>query len=118
MSDIQPTPEPTEIERGGKDSLRIILRAVREGWQIPEAMYDIAPRVAASMLADKTLGARDRLRAIEILTAMARDKVSAAIALDKIQRLDGGEATDRIVVTPELQQRAEALIRRLEGDAA
>jgi len=53
-----------------------------------------------------------------VLAAMARDKINAAIALDKIERLESGTATDRIVVTPELQARAERIIaKRLGTDA-
>jgi hypothetical protein len=48
---------------------------------------------------------------------MARDKVNAAIALDKIQRLEEGEATERVVISPEIQARAREIIARRLGNA-
>jgi hypothetical protein len=49
------------------------------------------PRICTRILADEAASPRDRLRATEVLAAMARDKVNAAIALDKIERLEGGD---------------------------
>ena len=100
-----------------KESLRLLQRAVSEGWQIPEAVWGAAPRICTRILADENATPRDRLRATEVLAAMARDKVNAAIALDKIERLEGGDATERVVITPEIRARAEEIIRRRFGNA-
>lgn len=101
-----------------KAALRLLQRAVSEGWQIPDALWRAAPAMCARIMVDDQSDSRDRLRAAEVLAAMARDKVNAAIALDKIERLESGTATDRIVVTPELQARAERIIaKRLGTDA-
>ena len=100
-----------------KESLRLLQRAVSEGWQIPEAVWGAAPRICTRILADENATPRDRLRATEVLAAMARDKVNAAIALDKIERLEGGDATERVVITPEIRARAQEIIRRRFGNA-
>lgn len=107
-----PTGLDTSNRRDRNAALRMIRRAVNEGWQIPEAVYRAAPAICARMLADEMASPRDRLRAAEVLAAMVRDKVNAAIALDKMERLEGGQATDRIVVTPEIAARAREIIER------
>ena len=58
---------------------------------------------------------RDRLRAAEVLSAMHRDKVNAAIALDKIERLEGGQATERMEISPAIQARAREIIAKRLG---
>jgi hypothetical protein len=73
--------------------------------------------MAARLLVDPAASPRDRLRAAEVLSAMARDQINAAIALDKIERLEGGDATERVVITPEIRARAEEIIRRRFGNA-
>lgn len=100
-----------------KESLRLLQRAVSEGWQIPSTVWSSAPDICTRILADENATPRDRLRATEVLAAMARDKVNAAIALDKIERLEGGDATERVVITPEIRARAEEIIRRRFGNA-
>jgi hypothetical protein len=41
---------------------------------------------------------RDRIRASECLVALRRDRMEAAIQLDRIRRLDQGTATDRVEI--------------------
>jgi len=107
--------EPQTRQRA---ALRLLQRAVTHGWEIPEAVWRAAPGICARILANDAATARDRLRAAEVLAAMARDKVNAAIALDKLERLDGGEATERVVISPEIAARARAIIaKRLGSDA-
>jgi hypothetical protein len=74
-----------------------------------------APEICSRILSDDMAQPRDRLRAAEVLAAMARDKVNAAIALDKMERLDDGEATERVVISPEVAARARAIIARRLG---
>jgi hypothetical protein len=116
-----PPPLPAALDEPParqKAALRLLQRAVSEGWEIPESVWKAAPGICTRILADASVHPRDRLRATEVLAAMARDKINAAIALDKIERLESGTATDRIVVTPELQARAERIIaKRLGTDA-
>lgn len=115
-----PLPLPAALDEPParqKAALRLLQRAVSEGWQIPEAVWGAAPRICTRILADENATPRDRLRATEVLAAMARDKINAAIALDKIERLEGGDATERVVITPEIRARAEEIIRRRFGNA-
>jgi hypothetical protein len=100
-----------------KAALRLLQRAVTHGWEIPEAVWQAAPDVCARILNDDLSQSRDRLRAAEVLAAMARDKVNAAIALDKMERLDEGEATERVVISPEIEARAREIIARRLGNA-
>lgn len=107
--------EPPNRQRA---ALRLLQRAVTQGWEIPEAVWRAAPGICARILANEGATARDRLRAAEVLAAMARDKVNAAIALDKMERLDDGEATERVVITPEIRARAREIIARRLGNAS
>lgn len=106
-------PRPTNI----RSSLRTLQRAVNEGWQIPEAIIRAAPHICAKILMDNSASPREQLRAAEVLATMMRDTVSAAIALDKMERLDGGEATERLVITPEIRERARQIIAGQLGRA-
>lgn len=74
----------------------MIERAVRKGWKIPEDWTDKLPEVAARIAADPGKHDRDRLRALELIATLLRDNVSAAVALDKINRLDQGKATENV----------------------
>lgn len=74
-------------------SLRTLQRAVLNGWNIPQEWLDSLPEVAAQ-IARSGKSDRDRLRALEVLKSMADSRVAAAVALDKIERLDSGKATE------------------------
>ena len=78
-----------------RESLRIIEMAVRHGWDVPAEWRQSLPQVAARIAADHKATDRDRLRALQVLQAMARDRVDAAALLDKIERLDSGQPTER-----------------------
>ena len=95
--------------------LRLLQRAVREGWQIPEGVMKAAPNTATRIMLNENASVRDRLRAAEVLTAMMRDKISAAIALDKMERLDDGKATERVVISESIQARAREIIAKRLG---
>lgn len=97
--------------------MRLLQRALTHGWQIPEPVMQQAPEVCARILNDDMAQPRDRLRAAEVLAAMARDRVNTAIALDKMERLEEGEATERVVISPEIQARAREIIARRLGNA-
>jgi len=107
-----------EPESRQRSALRLLQKAVNHGWEIPEAVWRAAPGICARILANDAAQPRDRLRAAEVLAAMARDKVNAAIALDKMERLDDGEATERVVITPEIRARAREIIARRLGNAS
>ena len=123
MAPIDPPPPPVtpvldEPPSRQRSALRLLQRALTHGWQIPESVMKEAPDVCARILNDDMAQPRDRLRAAEVLAAMARDKVNTAIALDKMERLDDGEATERVVITPEIRARAREIIARRLGNAS
>ncbi len=111
----QPPSVLDEPESRQRSALRLLQKAVNHGWEIPEAVWRAAPGICARILANDAAQPRDRLRAAEVLAAMARDKINAAIALDKMERLDDGEATERVVISPEVAARARAIIARRLG---
>lgn len=102
-------------KRNQKASLRLLKRAVTAGWKIPDAVMEQAPDICSRILNDDLSQSRDRLRAAEVLAAMMRDKVAAAIALDKMERLDDGQATERMEISPAIQARAREIIAKRLG---
>jgi hypothetical protein len=96
----RPDPEPHLVARGHERSdLSTLRQAISNGWKIPEELKEQLPRVIVGMIRDARSD-RERLRAIEVLVAMQRDNVNAFSAADRVQRLDGGEATERIELLP------------------
>jgi uncharacterized protein (UPF0147 family) len=89
---------PGERDGHEREHLRMLRRAIVEGWEIPDHIKSRAPEVVASILENGN--DRERLRAAEVLAAMKRDNVNNLIALDKIERLEDGTATDRIEFKP------------------
>lgn len=83
----------------GRSDLSLLRQAISSGWRIPEELRETLPRVVIGMIRDARSD-RERLRAIEVLTAMQRDNVQAFVAVDRVERLDGGEATERIELLP------------------
>ena len=79
-----------------RQSLAMIKSAVVNGWDIPDKWKQALPSLCLKMALDDSRGDRERLRAIEILRAMQRDNLDAAQALDKVERLDQGQATERV----------------------
>ena len=78
-----------------RESMRIITMAVNKGWNIPEQWMEKMPAIAAQ-IATKSTSDRDRLRALEVLKAMAKDRFDAACELNKIERLDKHQPTEII----------------------
>lgn len=77
----------------------MMLRAMKEGWQIPDGMLEACPKIA-SKIALESKTEREKLRAIEVLAAMRRDNIAALQAIDKVERLDSGKATERVEFAP------------------
>ena len=88
--------EPTPT----KGSLRLLKQAIGNGWEIPDEWKGALPKLCLRIALDDNRGDRERLRAIEILRAMNRDNLDAAQAMDKVERLDQGAATERIELGP------------------
>jgi len=99
------TPQPqgdrgTDAERVAdtKAHLSIIARAVYQGWELPEEASKRLPADLQAIVEDPSTSTRDRIRALECLAALRKDRVDAAIQLDRIKRLDAGTATDRVEI--------------------
>lgn len=109
MSDTEPSVDAAAIiplarqihsETGHeRQTLQMITQAVRSRWPIPEDIRAAAPLIARK-IALNGKSDRERLRAIELLAALDRDNINALAILDKIERLEGGEATERIELAP------------------
>ena len=112
----EPSPALQIEARGRRSSLIVIQRAVEKGWNVPQRIIDQVPEIVAQIMNDQIAPIRDRLRATEVLASLVKHRVEAAIALDKIERLDGGEATERFVVSPEIEARAREIIFRRLGE--
>jgi hypothetical protein len=112
---LTPAPEIVDAKRV-RSSLRTLQRAVENGWSIPENIVQAAPLIVASILTNRNASAAARLRAAEVLAAMARDRVQAAIALDKMERLDEGTATERFEISPEVRARVAAIMAKRLGN--
>jgi len=115
LTETPSVPVVNEPPRRQRSALRLLQRAITHGWKIPDEVMEQAPDVCARILNDTMAQPRDRLRAAEVLAAMARDRVNTAIALDKMERLEDGEATERVVISPEIQARARAIIAKRLG---
>ena len=82
-----------------RETLRMIQHAVKNRWVIPDAVRDAAPKIATQIMLNSK-NDRERMRAIELLATLDRDNIAALVAVDKLERLDGGHATERIEFAP------------------
>jgi hypothetical protein len=78
--------------------LNVIEQAVYGGWELPDHASKTIPQTLQGILDDPNASVRDRIRASECMMALRRDRLDAAVQLDRIQRLDAGTATDRVEV--------------------
>ena len=103
MASTRPTPAARGIVESGaandRAGLVLVMRALREGWDIPRDVLSELPAVVVEM-ARTANSSRDRLRAIETLLAMQRANHDALVAADRCERLDGGMATERVELGP------------------
>ncbi len=83
-----------------REALVMLKQAVTNQWDIPDEWKQALPRFCMSIVLDQSKGDRERLRASEILRAMSRDNIDGLQALDKLERLDDGSATERIELAP------------------
>jgi len=89
-------------------------RAVYGGWDIPDNARKDAPAFLVDLANDPSANTRNRIRAIEVLAALSRDRVDATVQLDRIYRLDDGTATDRVEVVSDMPDSAlEAVARSI-----
>ena len=82
-----------------REDLRTLTAALRAGWDVPADVRTDARDIAASIMRSSPVD-RDRIAAVRLLVQMRKDDVEALALLDKIGRLDSGEATERIELKP------------------
>lgn len=75
-------------------------RAIRQGWPIGQDTRDRVVPILERLAFDGGTDDRTRLKAIECIRAMCRDNVTDAVELDRIERLESGNATERIEFAP------------------
>lgn len=85
-----------------RQHLRVIEAAVYQGWDIPAEASVGIPAALKAIIDDPNASVRDRIRASECLASLRKDKIEAAIQLDRISRLDAGTATDRVEIMDSL----------------
>jgi len=90
------TPSFADDDRHIRKDLALLERAARKGWDVPDELLTQLPDVAVKIALDATASARERLRAVECVRAMVSDNVAAAVALDKVKRLDDGRPTENV----------------------
>jgi hypothetical protein len=107
MSDERHNPEGGEggpRRTGTRGHLRILEAAVYQGWDIPEEAFATIPIDLLSIAQDEQAATRDRIRASEALAHLTQQRIDAAIQLDRIIRLDAGQATDRVQIMDSLSE--------------
>ena len=99
MEREEQTDAPIIDPRHQRAGLRLVQRAIYNGWKIPDQIMEQMPKVVVQMVLNAK-NDREKLRAIEVLVAMQRDNLAALQAADKIERLESGGATERIELGP------------------
>lgn len=79
-----------------KRYLSILQDAVYGGWELPPESSRRLPSDLQAIVDDPNTSTRDRIRALECLAALRKDRLDALMQLDKVTRLDAGQATDRV----------------------
>jgi hypothetical protein len=93
---MQQQPNPFAGKGDSADAPRLWIRAIREGWAIPDMARRAAIARAAQILADPQSTRREVTRATQTLVLIERMGLDAAVNEDRMTRLDGGGATDRV----------------------
>lgn len=76
-------------------SMRLIRRAVREGWAVDPELKKSLPEVIGN-IALNSMTDRDRITATKVLVDMDKANLAAALELNKIERLDNGQPTEAV----------------------
>lgn len=67
-----------------------------DGWGVDPEVYKTLPQSLFDIVRDPAQSTRDRIRASEALAHLVQHRTDAAVQLDRILRLDAGQATDRV----------------------
>lgn len=81
-----------------RSEMRMLRTAVRNGWDIPERAAKALPAFCLSIM-ETSDDDRARIAAAKVLLDAQKANIDNELALDKIERLDEGSATDNQSVT-------------------
>lgn len=110
-------PEQPTGKGESADAPRLWMRAIREGWQIPDVVKRAAVNRAAQILADQTSTRREIMRATQTLAILERLSIEAAVQEDRMARLDSGTATENVALIDMADGALEAVARSIAGVA-
>ena len=79
-----------------REHLRTLEAIVYDGWDVPRDVFVTIPHSLLEIAVDTMQSTRDRIRATEALAHLVQHRTEAAVQLDRILRLDAGQATDRV----------------------
>lgn len=82
-------------EHRSRGAMRLVMRALRAGWDIDKTALKDLPGIAVA-IARAGESETVKLRAIELVASLRMDNLTTVEKLDKIDRLDAGEATENI----------------------
>lgn len=85
-----------------REHLRTLEGIVYDGWEVPAEAMQQLPTELHRIAIDAAQSTRDRIRASEALSHFIQQRVDATVQLDRIMRLDAGQATDRVEVLESL----------------
>lgn len=94
------SPRLTKWQR--REHLRTLEAIVYQGWDVPPEAFKRLPTELEAIAVDSAQSTRDRIRASEALSHFLQQRVDASVQLDRIMRLDAGQATDRVEVLDSL----------------
>jgi hypothetical protein len=96
--DAKPLAEKTTGEGEGRPraEMRLVMRAIREGWVIDPVVKQAIIGRASRILANPDAKPRDIARASATLIAIERLTLDAAKEEDRITRLDNGQLTETV----------------------
>lgn len=109
---MEPSPKPYAGKGDSADAPRLWMRAIREGWAIPDVARRAAIARAAQILGDPQSTRREVTRATQTLVIIERLGLDAAVNEDRMNRLDAGTATDRVEVLEGLSDSQLAAVAR------
>ncbi len=110
---MQTPQDPVAGKGESADAPRLWMRAIREGWQIPDLARRAAIGRAAQILADPQSTRREVSRATQTLVIIERLGLDAAVNEDRMARLDGGAATENVGIIDLSEEALQAVARSL-----
>lgn len=95
-------PPESQSRWARREHLRTLEAIVYQGWDVPPEAMQQLPSELHRIATDGAQSTRDRIRASEALAHFLQQRVDASVQLDRIMRLDAGQATDRVEVLDSL----------------